>query len=237
MYYGYFDFTYILVIIGVIITMAASAKMNSTFAKYSRVQSRSGMTGREVAQRILQANGIFDVSVEPVGGQLTDHYDPSKKVVRLSEVIYNSTSVAAIGVAAHECGHAIQDNQDYAPLRIRTAIVPVANIGSSLSWPMILIGVLLANSGANLGFNLISVGILLFSLAVLFQVVTLPVEFDASRRALLQLNATGILPQDEEAQARSVLSAAAMTYVAAAAASLLQLLRLVMIFGGNRRRD
>ena len=237
MYYYGFDPTYILVIIGIIITMWALGKMKTTFAKYSRVRSMSGMTGQEVARRILMANGIFDVTVEPVAGQLTDHYDPRSKVVKLSEVIYNSTSVAAVGVAAHECGHAIQDNQEYLPLRLRSAIVPVANLGSTLSWPMILIGVLMANAGSYAGYSLISVGILCFSLAVLFQLVTLPVELDASRRALRQLNATGILPPEEQQQTRAVLSAAALTYVAAAAASMLQLLRLVILFGGNRRRD
>ena len=237
MYYYGFDPTYILVIIGIIITMWAQGKMKTTFTKYSRVRSMSGMTGQDVARRILMANGIFDVTVEPVAGQLTDHYDPRSKVVKLSEVIYNSTSVAAVGVAAHECGHAIQDNQEYLPLRLRSAIVPVANIGSTLSWPMILIGVLMANAGSYAGYSLISVGILCFSLAVLFQLVTLPVELDASRRALRQLNATGILPPEEQQQTRAVLSAAALTYVAAAAASMLQLLRLVILFGGNRRRD
>lgn len=237
MYYYGFDPTYILVIIGIIITMWAQGKMKTTFAKYSRVRSMSGMTGQEVARRILMANGIFDVTVEPVAGQLTDHYDPRSKVVKLSEVIYNSTSVAAVGVAAHECGHAIQDNQEYMPLRLRSAIVPVANLGSTLSWPMILIGVLMANAGSYAGYSLISVGILCFSLAVLFQLVTLPVELDASRRALRQLNATGILPPEEQQQTRAVLSAAALTYVAAAASSMLQLLRLVILFGGNRRRD
>ena len=237
MYYYGFDPTYILVIIGIIITMWAQGKMKTTFAKYSRVRSMSGMTGQEVARRILMANGIFDVTVEPVAGQLTDHYDPRSKVVKLSEVIYNSTSVAAVGVAAHECGHAIQDNQEYMPLKLRSAIVPVANLGSTLSWPMILIGVLMANAGSYAGYSLISVGILCFSLAVLFQLVTLPVELDASRRALRQLNATGILPPEEQQQTRAVLSAAALTYVAAAAASMLQLLRLVILFGGNRRRD
>ncbi|MBQ7535512.1 MAG: zinc metallopeptidase [Stomatobaculum sp.] len=235
MYYYGFDPTYILVIIGIVITMWAQAKMKSTFMKYSQVRSQTGMTGQEVARRILMANGIFDVTVEPVAGQLTDHYDPTKKVVKLSEVIYNSGSVAAIGVAAHECGHAIQDNQEYLPLRLRSAIVPVANIGSTLSWPMILIGVVLASMGSGSGYSLISIGILLFSLAVLFQVVTLPVEFDASRRALQQLNVTGILPSGEAAQAKAVLSAAALTYVAAAASSMLQLLRLVILFGGRRR--
>ena len=234
--YG-FDPTYILVIIGIIITMWAQGKMKTTFAKYSRVRSMSGMTGQEVARRILMANGIFDVTVEPVAGQLTDHYDPRSKVVKLSEVIYNSTSVAAVGVAAHECGHAIQDNEEYLPLRLRSAIVPVANLGSTLSWPMILIGIFLWNAGSYIGYSLVSIGILCFSLAVLFQLVTLPVELDASRRALRQLNVTGILPSEEQQQTRAVLSAAALTYVAAAAASMLQLLRLVILFGGNRRRD
>ena len=237
MYYYGFDPTYILVIIGIIITMWAQGKMKTTFAKYSRVRSMSGMTGQEVARRILMANGIFDVTVEPVAGQLTDHYDPRSKVVKLSEVIYNSTSVAAVGVAAHECGHAIQDNQEYMPLRLRSAIVPVANLGSTLSWPMILIGIFLWNAGSYIGYSLVSIGILCFSLAVLFQLVTLPVEFDASRRALRQLSDTGILPPEEQQQTRAVLSAAALTYVAAAASSMLQLLRLVILFGGNRRRD
>lgn len=217
--------------------MLASARMNSSFTKYAQIRSSSGLTGREVAERILAANGIYDVAVQPVPGQLTDHYDPSKKIVRLSESIYSSTSVAAIGVAAHECGHAIQDNRSYFPLRFRSAFVPLANLGSRLSWPMILIGLLLAQSGAYLGYNLMSWGILLFSLAVIFQLITLPVEFDASRRALIQLSETGILPAGEKRQAREVLTAAALTYVAAAAASLLQLMRLLILFGGRRRRD
>lgn len=237
--YGYYglDWTYILVLIGIGITMLASARMNSSFTKYAQIRSSSGLTGREVAERILAANGIYDVAVQPAPGQLTDHYDPSKKIVRLSESIYSSTSVAAIGVAAHECGHAIQDNRSYFPLRFRSAFVPLANLGSRLSWPMILIGLLLAQSGAYLGYNLMSWGILLFSLAVIFQLITLPVEFDASRRALIQLSETGILPAGEKRQAREVLTAAALTYVAAAAASLLQLMRLLILFGGRRRRD
>ena len=237
--YGYYglDWTYILVLIGIGITMLASARMNSSFTKYAQIRSSSGLTGREVAERILAANGIYDVAVQPVPGQLTDHYDPSKKIVRLSESIYSSTRVAAIGVAAHECGHAIQDNRSYFPLRFRSAFVPLANLGSRLSWPMILIGLLLAQSGAYLGYNLMSWGILLFSLAVIFQLITLPVEFDASRRALIQLSETGILPAGEKRQAREVLTAAALTYVAAAAASLLQLMRLLILFGGRRRRD
>lgn len=182
------------------------------------------------------ANGIYDVQVLPVAGQLTDHYDPGKKTVNLSEVIYNSTSVAALGVAAHECGHAIQDNRGYFPLRFRSAFVPVASIGSSMSWPMIIIGLLIGQS-SGIGYKLVSIGIFLFMLAVAFQLITLPVEFNASSRALVQLRQTGILPQDEEGEARSVLHAAALTYVAAAASSLLQLLRLFLLFGNRRDRD
>ena len=237
MYYYGFDPTYILVLIGVFITMAAQAKMRGTFQRYSAVRSGSGMTGQEVARRILMANGIFDVAVEPVAGQLTDHYDPRKKVVKLSEVIYNSTSIAAVGVAAHECGHAIQDNRDYLPLRLRTAIVPVANIGANLSWPLILVGLLLAQSGSLMGGTLLQAGIMMFGLAVLFQLVTLPVEFNASSRALKQLEQLNLLPPEELPSARAVLGAAALTYVASAASSLLQMLRLVLLFGGNRRRD
>lgn len=236
--YGfYYDWTYILVILGVIITMAASAKMNAAFSRYRQVPSSTCLTGRETAERILQANGIYDVEVRPVAGNLTDHYNPADRTVNLSEAVYNKTSVAAVGVAAHECGHAIQHHVGYVPLQLRSAIVPVVNVASSLSWPMILIGVILAGAGSLLGSSLISLGIVLFSAAVLFQLVTLPVEFNASARALKQLTGLGILPAREEKMARSVLSAAALTYVAAAAASLLQLLRLVILFGGNRRRD
>jgi len=238
MFYG-FDPTYILVLIGVVISMAASAKLKSTFSRYSQVRSKSGLTGQEVARRILQANGIYDVNVQPIAGNLTDHYDPSKKTVNLSESIYNSSSVAALGVAAHECGHAIQDNTGYFPLRFRSAFVPIASIGSKMSWPMILIGLLLGagTKSGSIGWSLISIGIFLFMLAVIFQIVTLPVEYNASHRALLQLQSTGILPPDEEKEARSVLSAAALTYVAAVAASILQLLRLFILFGGRRNSD
>lgn len=236
--YGfYFDWTYILVILGVIITMAASAKMNATFAKYRQIRSSTGLTGRETAERILQANGIYDVVVQPVSGNLTDHYNPANKTVNLSEAVYNRTSVAALGVAAHECGHAIQHHVGYVPLQLRSAIVPVVNFAATLSWPMILIGILLAGAGSLLGSSIVSLGILLFSVAVLFQLVTLPVEFNASGRALKQLTGLGILPEREEKMAREVLKAAALTYVAAAAASLLQLLRLVILFGGSRNRD
>ena len=232
--YGFYglDWTYFLVLIGAVLSMIASAKVNSTFNKYSKVRSASGMTGAEAAQRILQQNGIYDVAVEHVRGNLTDHYDPKNKVLRLSDATYGSNSVAAVGVAAHECGHALQHNVGYLPLRIRSAIVPAANIGSRLGIPIILLGVLL---GSN--YFLVQLGIWVFSLAVLFQIVTLPVEFNASNRAMDMIECYGILGGDELRSTRKVLSAAAMTYVAAAASSILQLLRLVILFGGGRRRD
>ena len=235
LFYGYryyFDPTYILVIIGVVISLLASAKVKSTFAKYSKVRSMSGLTGAQAAERILRNAGIFDVTVQRISGQLTDHYDPKNKVLRLSDSVFGETSVAAIGVAAHECGHAIQHNKEYAPLKIRTALVPVANFGATLSWPLILIGVLLSWSE-----TLITLGIILFCAAVLFQLVTLPVEFNASNRAVKILASTGILSDREVSQTKQVLGAAALTYVAAAAASILQLLRLIILFGGNRDRD
>ena len=233
MYYPFFyDSTYILVLIGVVISMIASAKLNSTYQRYSSVRSMCGLTGAEVAQKLLNNQGIYDVTVRRVAGNLTDPYDPRTKTVNLSDSVYGSTSIAAIGVAAHECGHAMQDASDYSPLRIRAALVPAANLGSSLAWPLILIGLLLGGGGSTLA----GIGILLFSLAVLFQLVTLPVEYNASHRAVTLLDSTGILSGQEVGQTRSVLSAAALTYVAAAAASILQLLRLLMIFG-NRRND
>lgn len=191
------------------------------------------MTGAEAARRLLNSQGIYDVTVQAVSGNLTDHYDPRTKVVNLSESVYGATSVAAIGVAAHECGHAMQDNEGYAPLRFRSALVPAANFGSKLSWPLILIGVLFGG----LGSPLVQIGILMFTLAVLFQLVTLPVEFNASGRAVKLLDSQGILTQDEVSGTRKVLSAAALTYVAAAAGSILQLLRLIILYGGRNRRD
>ncbi|WP_099468556.1 zinc metallopeptidase [Konateibacter massiliensis] len=231
--YGYgmfYDPTYILVIIGVVLTLAASAKVNRTFAKYSKVRSMSGMTGAEAAQRILRSAGIYDVRIERISGNLTDHYDPKNKVLRLSDSVYHVTSVAAIGVAAHECGHAIQDQQNYAPLRIRASLVPVANIGSMLSWPIIILGVFLGAFD-----TLVPIGIILFSAAVAFQLVTLPVEFNASRRAVTVLDTTGVLGTEEIRYTKKVLSAAALTYVASAATAILQLLRLVILFGGKNR--
>ena len=232
-YYGYyFDPTYILIIIAAIISLIAQWRVNSAFSKDSRVASMSGMTGAQAARMILQSNGINDVSVQRISGKLTDHYNPSTKVLNLSESVYGSTSVAAIGVAAHECGHAIQHARGYFPLSLRTALVPVANIGSQLSWVFIIVGAILS-------FNqtLITIGIIMFSAAVLFQLVTLPVEFNASARALEQLESNGILYRDEVSQTRKVLSAAALTYVAAAATAILQLLRLIILFGGRGRRD
>ena len=233
MYYG-FDITYIFVIIGMLITLIASWRMTATFAKCERVASQSRLTGREVAERILRANGIYDVSVRPVSGRLTDHYDPRDKTVSLSEAIYGSTSVAAIAVAAHECGHAIQDNVGYVPLNLRSAFVPVANFGSRLSWPLIFVGFLLGYG--NISNILIQIGIAMFLLAVIFQIITLPVEFDASRRALIELENNEILLDKEDKSARKVLFAAAMTYVAAAAAGVLQMLRLMLLFSGRSRR-
>ena len=229
-YYGMFDPTMILVLIGVVLSMAASARVNSTYAKFSRVRSMTGMTGAEAARQLLNSQGIYDVQIRRVAGNLTDHYDPRTKIVNLSEAVYDSASVAAIGVAAHECGHAMQDYEAYAPLKIRGAIVPVVNIGAQLSWPMILLGILFGGFGS----PLISIGILLFSLSVVFQLVTLPVEFNASSRAVRLLNSMGILRGEEVGYTRQVLGAAALTYVAAAAGSILQLLRLMILFGGRR---
>ena len=229
--YGfYFDGTYLLIIIGAVITMIASSKMNSTFRRYSRARCHCGLTGSQAAERILNQAGIYDVSVQRVRGNLTDHYDPRNKVLRLSDSTYGSDSIAAIGVAAHECGHAIQHQKGYVPLTIRGALVPIVNIGSNLSWVFIIAGIFLG-----MNQSLIHFGIILFSLAVVFQLVTLPVEFNASARALKILGNTGIMYGDEVAQTRKVLSAAALTYVAGAAAALLGLLRLVLLFGGNDR--
>lgn len=233
MFYYYFDPTYMLVVIGVVICMIASARVNSVFSTYSRMRSHSGMTGKEAAERILRKNGIYDVRVIHIPGNLTDHYDPRNKTLGLSDTVYNSSSVAAVGVAAHECGHAVQHSVGYAPLSIRGALVPVANFGSALSWPLIIIGLFM---GGQMSSLLINLGILLFSAAVLFQIVTLPVEFNASRRAVRVLETSGMLYPDEIGAVKKVLGAAALTYVASAAAMILQLLRL-MIIGGRRDDD
>lgn len=231
-YYSYFDPTYILVLIGVVISLLASVRVKSAFNKYSRVRSRTGLTGAQAAEKILYSSGIYDVRIERVAGGLTDHYDPRNKVLRLSDSVYASDSLAAIGVAAHECGHAIQHQNAYAPLALRSVIVPIANIGSMASWPIIILGVVMSYNQF-----LINLGIILFFAAVLFQLITLPVEFNASKRAIARLSETGILYGDELGQSKKVLDAAALTYVAAAAATILQLLRLIILFGGGRRRD
>ncbi|MBQ9444492.1 MAG: zinc metallopeptidase [Lachnospiraceae bacterium] len=228
----YFDWTYIFVIIGVIITGIASAGVSSTFNKYAKFRSTTGMTGAEAAQKILYSQGIMDVRVEHVRGKLTDHYDPRTKTVNLSDATYGSDSVAAIGVAAHECGHVIQHHTNYVPLNLRSALVPVANIGSRAGIPILLIGMFLSYNQF-----LINFGIVLFSFGVLFQIVTLPVEFDASARALKLVGTLGILDDRERKDMGKVLRAAAMTYVASAFAAILSLLRLVLIFGGGRRRN
>lgn len=224
----YYDPTYILVLIGAIICIIASSRVNSVFNHYSKMRSHSGMTGREAAERILRANGITDVRVQHISGNLTDHYDPRNKTLSLSDATYQSASVAAIGVAAHECGHAVQHQVGYAPLRIRGALVPVANFGSMAAWPLIIIGLFINSRTSVL---LINLGILLFSAAVLFQLVTLPVEFNASSRAVKALENSGMLYQEEVDATKKVLSAAALTYVASAASMILQLLRLLLISG------
>lgn len=230
-YYFGIDSTYILVLVGVVLSLLASSRVKSTYAKYSGESSLTGMTGAQAAQRILSMAGIYDVTIRHVSGNLTDHYDPRNKTLNLSDSVYGNTSVAAVGVAAHECGHAIQHDRGYVPLKIRSAIAPAANIGANISWPVILVGLLLGGNGA-----LIQIGILMFSLAVAFQLVTLPVEYNASRRAMNMLEETGILYREELPKTKKVLNAAALTYVAAAASSVLQLLRLVLLYG-NRRRD
>ena len=227
----YWDPTYILVIIGAIICMAASGMVKSTFNKYSKYRSMSGMTGAQAAQRILDAAGIHDVQIRHISGSLTDNYNPMQKTLNLSDAVCNSTSVAAIGVAAHECGHAIQHAKKYAPLSIRSAFVPIANLGSTLAWPVILIGALMNSRSSML---IIDIGIFLFSFAVIFQLLTLPVEFNASRRALVELERLGILGTQEVGSTRKVLTAAALTYVAGAASAILQLLRIILLFGGRR---
>lgn len=229
-FFYYYDPTYILVLIGVVISLWASAKVNSTYQKYSRTRSYSGLTGAEAARRILNSAGIYDVTIEHVRGNLTDHYDPRARVLRLSDSVYGSSSVAAIGVAAHECGHAIQDEESYAPLRIRSALVPVANFGTKAAIPIIILGLFFGSS-----YTLIQIGLLCFALGTLFQIVTLPVEFNASARAVRILGDSHMLMEEELQQTRKVLSAAALTYVAAALASVLSLLRLFLLFGGRDR--
>lgn len=227
----YWDPTYILVLIGAGLCMLASAGVNLTFQKYSRYRSASGLNGAMAAERILALAGITDVSVCHVSGSLTDHYDPRTKTVNLSDTVYGSNSIAAVSVAAHECGHAIQHAHAYFPLTFRSMLVPVANFGSTLAWPLIILGLFFSSST---GSVLLSIGIWAFGLSVLFQIVTLPVEFNASHRALVMLKDNRLVPTEEMPYSRKVLGAAAMTYVASAASGILQMLRLILIANGRR---
>ena len=234
-YYGYNSTGLLPVLICAIFALWASHNVNSTFKKYAKQFSRRNLTGAQAAQRVLSANGVHGVRIERVGGSLTDHFDPKTNVIRLSESVYDATSTAAIGVACHEAGHAVQYAVGYAPIRLRAAIIPVTNFGTKIAWPLMLLGLLL--SGMSYAFyNLVYVGIACFSLSLVFQLVTLPVEFNASRRAVAAIEQGGILYEDELDGARKTLRAAALTYVAAAATSLAQLLRLISIYG-RRRRD
>lgn len=234
----YIDWTYIFVIIGAVLCLIASGNVKSTYRKYAKIHNRSGITGAQAAKMILDAQGIYDVRIEHISGDLTDNYDPRNKVVHLSDTTYNSNSVAAVGVAAHECGHVIQHHRGYVPIAVRNAILPLANGGSKISWILIIAGVLLGSFGTGGGgMMLINLGIIAFSFAVLFQIVTLPVEFNASSRALKILGDSGMFDRSEVKQTKKVLRAAALTYVAAAASSILQLLRLIIIFGGGRSND
>ena len=235
-YYG-FDMTYLILVLPfVILSMWASSNVNSTFQKYSRQMSMRRITGAQAAQRVLSANGVSGVNIERVAGNLTDHYDPRTNVIRLSQDVHDSTSTAAIGVACHEAGHAVQYAQHYAPIKLRAAIIPATNIGSRLAMPLILLG-LLFNFFGSYSYTLVYLGIACFGLSLVFQLVTLPVEFNASRRAMEAIESAGILTEDEQKGARKTLTAAAMTYVAAAAVALMQLLRLIMLYGGRRRND
>lgn len=230
--YIYYDSTYILVIIGAIIALIAQVRVSSAFNKYSKVNAMSGLTGAQVCDRILKSQGVYDVSIQRVSGNLTDHYDPFEKVLKLSDNVYGSTSVAALGVAAHEAGHAIQHNQGYKFLVIRNSIAPVVSIASYASWIMILIGLWFYGDMAD---TLLNAGIIAFILVVAFQLITLPVELNASKRALKLLDENRILYEDEIGKTKKVLSAAALTYVAALATAILQLLRLILLAGGKNR--
>ena len=222
----------ILVAAGAVLCMLASTHVNTTYTRYSRMAAACGLTGADVARLILERNGVTDVQVQHVSGDLPDHYDPSKQVVNLSDAVYGSRSVAALGVAAHECGHVMQHEEGYTPLQFRTALVPIANFGSNAGIWIVLLSLILGLSS-----TLTTIGIVLFSMGVLFQLVTLPVEFNASHRALVMLEQYGVLGTDENRKARAVLKAAALTYVAAAASSILQLLRLVLLSNRRNRND
>ena len=234
-YYG-FDWTYLVLVLPcVILSLWASSNVNSTFQKYSQQYSIRRLTGAQAAQRVLSHNGGTGVRIERVSGNLTDHFDPKTNVIRLSDSVYDSTSTAAIGVACHEAGHAVQYAQHYGPIKLRAAIIPITNIGSKLAMPLILIGLLLAVA-ENVSFTFVYLGIACFGLSLVFQLVTLPVEFNASRRAMQAIESANLLTEEEQRGAKKTLKAAALTYVAATATALAQLLRLILLFGGNRRR-
>ena len=230
--YYYFDWTYVVLVLPcVLLSLWASANVNSTFRKYSQQYSSRRLTGAEAAQRVLSANGVYGVRIERISGNLTDHYDPRTNVIRLSDSVYDNTSTAAIGVACHEAGHAVQYAIGYAPIKLRAAIIPLTQFGSMAAMPLLILGLILNTS------TLVTIGIAAFGLSTLFQLVTLPVELDASRRALQTIQQNGLLTADEYPMAKKTLTAAALTYVAALATSLAQLLRLVLIFGGRDRND
>ncbi len=228
-YYYYFDPTYIILIPAVISAFYAQMKVSSAYSRYSRVRNRQGITGAQAARMILDANGLSDVRIETVRGRLSDHYDPRKRVMRLSQDVYNNPSIAAVSIAAHESGHAVQHGESYAPLKIRNAIVPVVNIASYMSWPLLIIGLFM---GPGTGTLIFDIGVLFFLGVVVFHAITLPVELNASKRAVAQLSSLGIVYDEETAGAKKVLSAAALTYVAALATAILNLVRILML-----RRD
>lgn len=229
--YFYFDPTYIILLPTLLFALWAQFNVNGTFNKYSKINTRSNMTGYDAARKILDANGLHHVKIEHISGHLSDHFDPKSNVIRLSDSVYSSTSVAAVGVAAHEAGHAVQYATGYSPMKLRAAIIPITNFGSTLALPIFMIGLIFSM------FELAMVGIALFSLTAVFQAVTLPVEFNASNRALAALRGDGRLSGDEIKASRKVLRAAALTYVAALASSLAQILRLLLIVGRGRRND
>ena len=233
----FFDWTYLIIVMPfVLLSLWASSNVNSTFKKYANQYSMRRITGAQAAQRVLSANGVSGVRIERVGGNLTDHYDPKTNVIRLSDSVYDATSTAAIGVACHEAGHAVQYAHNYAPIKLRSAIVPITNIGAKLAMPLILLGIILTFL-ENFSFAFVYAGIACFGLSVVFQLVTLPVEFNASRRAMVAISEAGLLTEEEQKGARKTLTAAALTYVAATAVALAQLLRLLILFGGRRRDD
>ena len=235
-FYG-FDWTYLYIVLPcILLSLWASSNVNSTFRRYSQQHSIRRITGAQAAQRVLSANGVSGVRIERVSGNLTDHFDPKTNVIRLSDNVYDSTSVASIGVACHEAGHAVQYAQNYAPIKLRSAVIPVTNFGSKLAMPLILLGIVLS-AFADMSYTLVYIGIACFGLSLVFQLITLPVEFNASRRAMQAIEEGNLLTDEEQRGAKKTLTAAALTYVAATAVALAQLLRLILLFGGRRRRN